>query len=102
MVLRLLCVAAFAAALFAAFGASPQTAGAADGSMFYNYYVPPVYAGGVGAQLYVAPRPVPPSMGHTYITYQPLMPHEFLYRHGRTYIRHHASGEATRTRVRYR
>ena len=46
--------------------------------LFYNYYAWPSCTG-VGAELYVSPRPVPPHVGHTYITYQPLMPHEFLY-----------------------
>ncbi|MBM4012566.1 MAG: hypothetical protein FJ286_14510 [Planctomycetes bacterium] len=58
--------------------------------VFYNFYVPPVPAGGypgVGAQLYVSPRPVPPRVGHTWITYPPFMPHEFLYKHRRRYIR---------------
>ena len=58
--------------------------------LFYNYYVAPVPCGGYGAegaQLYLSPRPTPPLVGHTYVTYQPLMPHEFLYRHHRTYTR---------------
>ena len=58
--------------------------------LFYNYYVAPVSCGGyggVGAELYLCPRPTPPLVGHTYITYQPLDPHEFLYRHHRTYYR---------------
>ena len=58
--------------------------------VFHNYYVPPVPAGaapGVGAQLYVSPWPVPPRVGHTWHTYPPFMPHEFLYRHRRRYIR---------------
>lgn len=58
--------------------------------VFHNYYVPPVPAGsapGMGAQLYVAPRPVPPRVGHTWHTYPPFMPHEFLYQHRRRYIR---------------
>jgi len=58
--------------------------------VFYNYYVPPVPAGsgpGFGAQLYVAPRPVPPRVGHTWYTYPPFMPHEFLYKHRRHYVR---------------
>ncbi len=61
--------------------------------LFYNYYVPPVGCttcgsqGAVGAELYVSPRPTPPLVGHTYITYQPLMPHEFLYYHHRSYYR---------------
>ena len=58
--------------------------------LFYNYYVPPVPCscyGAEGAELYVSPRPTPPLVGHTYITYQPLMPHEFLYKHHRCYYR---------------
>ena len=42
---------------------------------------------GFGAQLYVAPRPVPPRVGHTWYTYPPFMPHEFLYKHRRHYVR---------------
>jgi hypothetical protein len=58
--------------------------------VFYNFYVPPVPAGsapGMGAQLYVSPRPVPPRVGHTWNTYPPFMPHEFLYKHRRRYVR---------------
>jgi hypothetical protein len=58
--------------------------------VFHNYWVPPVPAGsapGFGAQLYVAPRPVPPHVGHTWYTYPPFMPHEFLYKHRRKYVR---------------
>lgn len=69
--------------------------------LFYNYYVPPT-CGGLGAQLYVAPLPVPPHVGHTYYTYQPLMPHEFLYKHHRTYHRYYDDGRGlTRTSVRW-
>jgi hypothetical protein len=58
--------------------------------LFYNYYVPPMACGGygaMGAEMYLSPRPTPPLVGHTYITYQPLMPAEFLYRHHRCYYR---------------
>ncbi len=58
--------------------------------VFSNYYYPAIPAGaypGVGAQLYVSPRPVPARVGHTWITYPPFMPHEFLYQHRRRYIR---------------
>jgi hypothetical protein len=58
--------------------------------VFYNFYTPPVPAGpypAMGAQLYVAPRPVPPRVGHTWYTYPPFMPHEFLYKHRRKYVR---------------
>jgi hypothetical protein len=69
--------------------------------LFYNYYVPPT-CGGMGAELYLSPRPVPPHVGHTYITYQPLMPHEFMYHHHRTYHRYYNSGQGlTRTHVKY-
>ena len=68
-------------------------------NLFYNYYVPPVGYPGVGAQLYVSPRPTPPMVGHTYVTYEALMPHEFLWKHHRTYWRHHSDGKCTRVHV---
>ena len=58
--------------------------------VFSNYYHPPISPGpypGVGAQLYVSPQPVPARVGHTWVTYPPFMPHEFLYQHRRRYIR---------------
>jgi hypothetical protein len=58
------------------------TAQAAD--LFYNYYVP----GNPPAQAFLSPRPTPPLVGHTYITYQPFYPNEFLYHHKRTYARY--------------
>jgi hypothetical protein len=58
--------------------------------------------GGYPAQLYVSPRPVPPHVGHTYITYQPLMPHEFMYKHHRTYHQYYDNGRGlTRTYVKW-
>jgi hypothetical protein len=70
--------------------------------LFYNYYAWPSCSG-VGAALYVSPLPVPPNVGHTYITYQPLMPHEFLYTHHRTYHRYYNGGQGlNRTSVHYR
>ncbi|OHB78200.1 MAG: hypothetical protein A2W31_06710 [Planctomycetes bacterium RBG_16_64_10] len=73
------------------------------GDLFYNYYVGPArYAGGVPAGMYPAPLPTPPLVGHTYITYQPLMPHEFLYHHHRTYHRHHPGHGWVRTEVCWR
>jgi len=70
--------------------------------VFYNFWVLSVPAGsapGVGAQLYVAPRPVPPRVGHTWHTYPHFMPHEFLYKHRRRYIRP-AGATGMRTSVR--
>ena len=67
--------------------------------LFYNFYVPAV-CDGVGASLYLAPRPVPPHVGYTYYTYQPLMPHEMLYGHSRNYHRYYHGGRGlTRTKV---
>jgi hypothetical protein len=69
--------------------------------LFYNYFVPPT-CGGMGAELYPAPLPVPAHVGHTYYTYQPFMPHEFLYKHHRTYHRYYDEGRGlTRTSVRW-
>jgi len=79
------------------YGVSAGTAQAQDycrtearPDLFYNYYVQGRNcdgSAGVPAQLYVSPRPTPPLVGHTYITYQPLLPQEFLYPHERTYKR---------------
>ena len=59
--------------------------------LFYNFYMPN-NCGGVPAQMYIAPRPVPALVGHTYYTYQPFMPHEFTYPHHRTYRRYYDEG----------
>ena len=67
--------------------------------LFYNFYVPPVGYPSVGAELYPCPRPTPPVVGHTYVTYQPLMPHEFLYHHHRVYKTYHSDTGPTRTSV---
>jgi hypothetical protein len=75
-----------------------ETAQAGKPDLFYNYYVGPP---GVPAQLYPSPRPTPPMVGWTYITYQPLMPHEFLYHHHRHYYRYYPDGGFTTVSVRY-
>lgn len=100
MARRLLLAMAMAAALLAVLGLSSNQA-LAQGPVpinGYGYYVQPGPAP-LGAQLYVSPRPTPPLVGHTYITYQPLAPHEFLYRHHRTYKVHHNGDGPTRVFV---
>jgi hypothetical protein len=92
MVLKLLRMSGVAAAVvlvFALSSATPQAC--AQSPVYYNYYVAPT---GVclGAALYPCPRPTPPLVGHTYITYQALNPQEFLYGHHRTYFTYHPSG----------
>ena len=79
-----------------------STAQAAHPDLFYNFYAGPTAAvAGVPAQLYVSPRPTPPLVGHTWITYQPLMPHEFLYHHHRNYYKYYRNGGFTTAHVRY-
>ena len=69
--------------------------------LFYNFYAHGP-CGGYPAQMYVSPKPVPPHVGHTYITYQPLMPHEFMYKHSRTYHQYYDGGRGlTRAKVIY-
>lgn len=69
--------------------------------LFRPYYAPN-NCGGPVASLYPAPHPVPPHVGHTYYTYQPLYPHEFLYPHHRTYHRYYDDGRGlTRTSVKW-
>jgi hypothetical protein len=99
VMLSMLCVTAIGSYLLPQAQAEIPYEGPKD--LFYNYYVPPG-TGLVGAELYLCPRPVPPLTGHTYITYPPLMPHEFLYRHSRTYYTQHPDAPATITRVRWR
>ena len=69
--------------------------------LFYNFYEGP-NPSGVAANMYISPVPVPPYVGHTYITYQPLMPHEYLYKHTRTHYSHQPGAGWTRAKVRYR
>ncbi|MGD0896941.1 MAG: hypothetical protein ABR915_03835 [Thermoguttaceae bacterium] len=66
-----------------------------------NYYVGTGPCSGVAAALYPCPRPTPPLVGWTYITYQPLDPHEFLYTHRDHYKTWHCDGSVTRTKVCY-
>ncbi|MCI0333406.1 MAG: hypothetical protein L0228_09305 [Planctomycetes bacterium] len=69
--------------------------------LFYNYYAQPGPYNGAAAQMYVCPKPVPPNVGHTWVTYQPFMPHEFLHQHHRTYYTHTPGAGWRRTKVRY-
>jgi hypothetical protein len=105
MVLRTSYVVLAGVVLLAALFLSPAPAEAARRTapdLFYNYYVPPGPCGGVGAQLYVSPRPVPERVGHTWITYQPLLPHEYLYKHSRCYHRRFLDARGNCTHVKYR
>ncbi|MGD9720665.1 MAG: hypothetical protein AB7O59_16320 [Pirellulales bacterium] len=83
--------------------AVPSQVEAAHPDIFYNQYVgPSPYGGGVPAQMYVSPRPSPPYVGHTWITYPPLSPHEFMYHHHRKYHKYYRGGGYTESCVRYK
>ena len=69
--------------------------------LFYNYYASP-QCNGVPNRMYIAPLPVPAHVGHVYYTYQPLYPHEMLYKHKRTYCTPYDGGRGvTKTHVRW-
>ena len=64
-----------------------------------NYYAMPAGADGLTAALYPCPRPTPPVIGQTLITYEPLAPQNFLYVHHRCYTTLNGCHQATRTSV---
>jgi len=68
------------------------------GDLFPSYWAP-ADPGGISAPLYVSPVPTPPHVGHVWITYQPLYPHEFLYKHSKVYWRTNPQGGRTRVVV---
>jgi hypothetical protein len=69
--------------------------------LFYNYYAQPGPFYGTPSSMYVCPQPVPPRTGWTYVTYQPFMPHEYMYKHDRSYYTYNQGAGWTRTNVRY-
>jgi hypothetical protein len=69
--------------------------------LFYNFYEGP-NPSGVPVGMYPSPRPVPVNVGHTYTTYQPFMPHEYLYRHTRSHYAYNCGSGWSRAKVRYR
>ena len=69
--------------------------------LFYNFYEGP-NPSGVPVAMYPSPRPVPAFVGHTYTTYQPFMPHEYLSRHTRSHYAYTPGAGWTRAKIRYR
>jgi len=77
----------------------PRTYGYPD--LFYNFYTQG-NCNQTNAQMYVAPVPVPPNVGHTFYTYQPFMPHEMLYWHKDRYHNYYDGGRGmNHTKVNY-
>ena len=70
-------------------------------AQYGNYYVPAGSPAGVAAQMYPSPRPVPPLVGYTYVTYPPLLPQEFLYTHCDHYRRVNCDCSVTCTKICY-
>jgi hypothetical protein len=80
-------------------GCVPRTYGYPD--LFYNYYTQG-NCNATNAQMYIAPVPVPPNVGHTFYTYQPFMPHEMLYWHKDSYHNYYDGGRGmNHTKVHY-
>jgi hypothetical protein len=65
--------------------------GNSPNNLFPQYYTQPG-ASLTTAAMYPAPHWVPSHVGHTYYTYQPLMPHEMLYQHSRNYYNYYNTG----------
>ncbi len=83
-------------------GPHPHSRHSRRGDLFYNFYAyDHMSQSGVPAQLYTTPLPVPARTGHTYYTYQPLMPHEYLYPHRRDYWSSWPGGSWSHTKVKY-
>ncbi len=66
-----------------------------------NYYAMPTGPDGLTAAMYPSPRPTPPLIGQTYITYQPLGPQQFMYEHRNFYVTGHGGLNWTTTSVTY-
>jgi len=98
LITKLLPIVVVAAAF--SFGTSAQAQEYA-GQLFSNQYTQG-YANQATAQMYLAPVPVPPWVGHTYYTYQPLYPHEMMYRHNERFHSYYDNGMGlNRTGVHY-
>lgn len=69
--------------------------------LFDNYFTRG-YANQAEAGMYISPIGVPGWVGHTYNTYQPLNPHQFLYQHHDRYHSYYDNGQGlNRTRAKY-
>jgi hypothetical protein len=65
--------------------------GNSPNNLFSQYYTQPSPSLTTAA-MYNAPHWVPSHVGHTYYTYQPLMPHEMMYQHSRNYYNYYNTG----------
>lgn len=78
-----------------------QLAGRGTQPLFDNYFTRG-YANQAEAGMYISPIGVPGWVGHTYNTYQPLYPHQFLYAHSDRYHSYYDNGMGlNRTHAKY-
>lgn len=86
-------IAMFALAILPVAASHAQTYDEQTSHLFHN-----MYTGGAASQatagMYPAPHPTPRIAGHVFYTYQPLMPHQMMYEHNRTYYTTYAGPEA--------
>lgn len=69
--------------------------------LFYNYFTQGS-CNQANAQMYLSPLPVPPNVGHTFYTYQPMYPHHMMYSHTDRFHRYYDNGRGmNRTRAKY-
>lgn len=68
-----------------------------NADLFYNYYAPQGSSEGVPTDMYASPQDTPYPAIQTYYTYQPWLPHEYLYNHNRTYTRYYSGGMGRNT-----
>ena len=85
----------------AAESVTPLGPNANSPDLFYNYYQ------GANAEhtagMYPAPYAIPSITGQTYFTYQPFLPHEYMYSHSRSYYRmYNFNRRLNRTHVTYK
>ncbi len=85
----LLSIVAFASLL--GFASQAQGQEYRQQTLFANQYTQG-NANRATAQMYIAPVPVPPWVGHTYYTYEPLYPHEMMYLHKNRYHNYYDNG----------
>ena len=78
-----------------------NTLGKGTQPLFDNYFTRG-NANSAEAALYMSPIGVPGWVGHTYNTYQPLYPHQFLYQHHDSYHSYYDQGQGlNRTHAKY-
>ena len=69
--------------------------------LFYNFFTQG-NCNQTNAQMYLSPVPIPPNVGHTFYTYQPFYPHEYLYWHKNRFHNYYDNGRGmNRTRALY-